>query len=68
MALLDRELENDFVEAGKQDSTTSATEMCAENYPVQLELFRPSTLSKLHLADAQKLKHVLMTGKTNVVV
>ena len=33
MALLDRELEDEAVEAGEQDSTDSATEMCAENYP-----------------------------------
>ena len=36
MALLDRELEKDVAEAGEQDSTTSATEMCADNYIVQL--------------------------------
>lgn len=42
MALLDQELENDVVEAGEQDSTTSATETCAENYPVQVETLRPS--------------------------
>ena len=42
MALLDRELEDDVVEAGEQDNMTSATEMWAENYPVQLETFSTS--------------------------
>ena len=39
MSLLDRELEDDAVAAGEQDSTDSPTEMCAENYPAQLEKF-----------------------------
>ena len=42
MALLDQELENDVVEAGEQDSTPSATEMCAEKYFMQLDTFRTS--------------------------
>lgn len=66
MALLDRELENEVVEAGEQDSLTSAAEMCAEIYPVQLVTFRPSLTDQLHFADAQKLKPILMGGKTNV--
>ena len=66
MALLDRELENEVVEAGEQDSITSAAEMCAGIHPVQLVMFRPSLTEQLQPADAQKLKLILMGGKTNV--
>lgn len=66
MALLDRELENEVIEAGEQDSLTSAAEMCAEIYPVQLVISRPSLTEQSHFADAQKMKLILMGGKRNV--